>query len=879
MKIFFQIHYYIRPGEKLYVYGDIPELGSGDINSGVEMTYEYDGQWTLEVSADSLPGMFFYSYFMKDNQGNIIPEHGRHFCNELPVRDVIRLFDRWMESSFSNVFLTHKIKSPVKLDIGIRISSNQVPVDCHIALVGNSPRTGLWDPGKAIPLFPIGLGQWEAQLRMSQIDRYPIEYKFVIRKDDDHSVIEWEEGENRQLVLPNIFYDASKSREYICISCQPFRSRSRGLCHAGTAIPVFSLKSNKSWGIGDFGDLKKMADWAALTGQRVVQILPVNDTTMYHNWVDSYPYGGISIMALHPLYANIPDMCPKDSGIDLSVYEKERIELNKLQDLDYDKVAELKWRAIKDIFRLTGKSVMESAEYKNFYKDNKKWLRPYALFCELRDRYGTADFSQWGPYAHYSPVLSAESVEPDIHFFIQFHLDKQLAEAHRYMNRKGVILKGDIPIGITPWSVEAWTEPHLFNMDSQAGAPPDDFSVKGQNWGFPTYNWEVMEQDGYSWWKKRFTNMSRYFDAYRIDHILGFFRIWSIPKEQTQGLMGYFYPALPYTEEDLRSRGLAFDTNRMSKPFITDYVLTQMFAEQAPGIREHFLDAAENRDGYVLKTEFDTQRKITRYFGNLPGTPENEWMKEGLLALVSEVLFIPDPHRKGYYHPRISAQYNYSYKALDDNAKEAYNRIYNDFFYHRHNDFWYREAMKKLPSLLSATNMLCCAEDLGMIPACVPLVMRELSMLSLEVERMPKDHGYDFGLTGQYPYMSVCTTGTHDTSTLREWWEEDRYMTNRYYNEVLHEKGSAPYYCEPWVCRKIIENHLQSPSMLCILPWQDWMSVSGSLRREMPGDERINVPAIVPHYWRYRMHISLEDLLRENDFNRQIRDLIKENGR
>lgn len=254
-------------------------------------------------------------------------------------------------------------------------------------------------------------------------------------------------------------------------------------------------------------------------------------------------------------------------------------------------------------------------------------------------------------------------------------------------------------------------------------------------------------------------------------------------------------------------------------------------------------------------------------------------MKECLLALVSEVLFIPDPHRKGYYHPRISAQYNYSYKALDDNAKEAYNRIYNDFFYHRHNDFWYREAMKKLPSLLSATNMLCCAEDLGMIPACVPLVMRELSMLSLEVERMPKDHGYDFGLTGQYPYMSVCTTGTHDTSTLREWWEEDRYMTNRYYNEVLHEKGTAPYYCEPWVCRKIIENHLQSPSMLCILPWQDWMSVSGSLRREMPGDERINVPAIVPHYWRYRMHISLEDLLMENDFNRQIRDLIKENGR
>ena len=168
-------------------------------------------------------------------------------------------------------------------------------------------------------------------------------------------------------------------------------------------------------------------------------------------------------------------------------------------------------------------------------------------------------------------VITADYPHISIYYFIQFHLHLQLLEATNYARANGVVLKGDIPIGISRNSVEAWTEPHYFNLNGQAGAPPDDFSVNGQNWGFPTYNWEVMEQDDYSWWMKRFRKMSEYFDAYRIDHILGFFRIWEIPMHAVHGLLGQFVPSLPMSREEIESYGLPFreefDTQRKVETF------------------------------------------------------------------------------------------------------------------------------------------------------------------------------------------------------------------------------------------------------------------------------------------------------------------------
>lgn len=388
-----------------------------------------------------------------------------------------------------------------------------------------------------------------------------------------------------------------------------------------------------------------------------------------------------------------------------------------------------------------------------------------------------------------------------------------------------------------------------------------------------------MSLDGFAWWKARFAKMAEFFDAYRIDHVLGFFRIWQIPMDAIHGLLGYFNPALPFSESELRNNyDFWIDVDLQTTPYIMDYFVEDFFG---PYTREA-LDTYCNSAGYgryKLKPEFDTQRKVADHFATLPKDEKHTRICDGLLGLIDNVLFIEDPVEKGKYHPRISAQYTYIYRALNDYERWCFNRLYNDFFYHRHNSFWYDKAMWKLPPLIDSTNMLTCAEDLGMIPACVPAVMQQLEILSLEIQRMPKDPGSTFGDTWNYPYYSVCTTSTHDMGGIRQWWEEDRDRSRDFYNNVLHEHGAAPYYAEPWVCDRIVDLHLASPSMLCILPLQDWLSIDANLRRENPNDEIINVPANPQHYWRYRMHLTIAELASHTEFTSYLRDKTAHFGR
>ncbi|MDD2292688.1 MAG: 4-alpha-glucanotransferase [Bacteroidales bacterium] len=286
-------------------------------------------------------------------------------------------------------------------------------------------------------------------------------------------------------------------------------------------------------------------------------------------------------------------------------------------------------------------------------------------------------------------------------------------------------------------------------------------------------------------------------------------------------------------------------------------MLKEMFSDRCEYVQNTYLDSNE-LDVFTLKPEFDTQKKIEKYF---EGKDEDN-IKDGLMALVGEVLFIEDDMMHGKFHPRISAQNTYSYAALSDGEKSAYNRLYDEFFYTRHNEFWKERALKKLPELISATNMLTCAEDLGMIPACVPEVLSMLRVLTLEIQRMPKDPKIELGNPALYPYLCVCTTGTHDTSTLRGWWKETHGVD-----------------CPEAVCESIINEHLNSPAMLAVLPLQDWCSIEKSLRIADPDRERINVPSNPKHYWRFRMHINVEDLIKKHSFNGHILNLIKNSGR
>lgn len=889
MKVTFNIDYRTHWGESVYITGNCPELGSGDESKAIKLVTEDGERWTTTAS---LPDSAFeYGYIVKNDNGHVRHEWGkpRRF---LPSQAAdYRVYDRWQDqpwdkpyysSAFTDCICHRASRAPqVAFEpnrLTLQVYAPMVSPNCVVAVSGAAKALGRWQPEDAVVMSDAQYPLWTASIEPTEDLMPQAEYKFLLLDRETGKEVSWEGGENRRLPVTASAGVATVVSGMRFINMQaPWRG-------AGTAIPVFSLRTESDFGVGDFYDLMPMIDWAASTGQTFLQILPINDTTMTHKWTDSYPYNANSTFALHPQYLRVDDLGTLNDAERRNHYESIARELNSLKEIDYERVNNTKNALTRELFEQNGAEVVASDEFKAFVEKNKSWLTPYAAFCVLRDRYQTPEFDKWGEYASYDEEKIADFVARNTSYinyvyYIQYYLDKQMRRVHDYARENGVAIKGDIPIGISRTSVDAWMYPKLFNMDCQAGAPPDDFSVLGQNWGFPTYNWEEMGKDGFAWWKARFKKMSEYFDAYRIDHVLGFFRIWEIPMDAIHGLLGHFNPALPFTADELRgSYDFWIDPDLHTTPYIMDYFLGDFFGEYTDLARERFL-VSVGYGRYKLKEEFNTQRKVADYFDREEKNEMNKRLCDALLGLIDDVLFIPDPQEPWKYHPRISAQFTYVYRSLTDYERWCFDRLYNDFFYHRHNDFWYGKAMWKLPPLIDATDMLVCAEDLGMIPDCVPAVMSALEILALEIQRMPKNPSHEFGDTWHYPYYSVCTTSTHDMGGIRAWWEENRQKTQDYYNHVLGDNGAAPQFAEPWICKQILELHAKSPSMLCIIPLQDWLSMDGAARRENPHEEQINVPANSRHYWRYRMHLTVETLRSLTEFNAILHGMIKESGR
>ena len=745
-----------------------------------------------------------------------------------------------------------------------------------LAICGNTPRLGEWKNPKRMAL--INLQEWAINIDAEMLYD-EVEYKYVI-VDAKNNILRWEERNNRRLRAPKLL----PKQMWIKTEDRPTLYGDSWKV-AGVVIPVFSIRTEKSYGVGDFGDLKALIQWAVKTRMHAIQILPINDTMMTGKWQDSYPYNSISIYAFHPLYCDINALPRLDDRLAMEKFMMKQQELNALPQIDYEQVIALKMEYLRLAFAQEGKQVLESEAFKAFFEDNKDWLVPYAAFSYLRDRYGTPEFQKWPQLNVYHQREVERLTAPEnkeyskiaLYYYIQYQLHLQLLDVRNTARQHGIILKGDIPIGISRTSVEAWSQPHLFNLDGQAGAPPDDFSANGQNWGFPTYNWDVMEEDGYQWWIRRFQKMAEYFDAYRIDHVLGFFRIWEIPMHSVHGLLGQFSPAMPMSVNEIESYGLRFNAEYMTRPYIADWTLERIFGYRADLVKAVYLQP--RTDGrYDLKDEYASQRKIEAAFAGK--TDEDSiTLRDGLYALASCVLFVPDRKYPEVYHPRISAQLDFVYESLPQHEKEAFNNLYNDYFYRRHNQFWYEEAMKKLPVLTQSTRMLVCAEDLGMVPDCVAWVMNNLKILSLEIQTMPKSPALQFGHLWENPYRSVATISTHDMSPLRLWWDEDTERAQQFYNCALYKDGTAPHPAPGWLCEEIVAAHLFSPSVLTLLSLQDWLAMDEELRLPDPAAERINIPANPRHYWRYRMHLSVEQLLHADKFNAKLRALIENSGR
>lgn len=893
----FNIEYRTSWGEEVKLTGSLPELGNEDFGRAIPMQTVDGIHWTVEteIQAPQEGADVRYSYLIYQS-GKVLRREWDSFPRTLHLegdeKKTYCINDNWKNlpeqqyfysAAFTESLLAHRDRAGVpksfQRSLMIKAYAPRINSDYCLAICGNQSALGNWDADKALPMSDLNFPEWTTELDASKL-QFPLEYKFVLYHKKEKKAEAWENNPNRYMADPEI-----KPNETRVISDRYAYFNTPAWKGAGVAVPVFSLKSEKSFGVGDFGDLKQMVDWAISTNQKMVQILPLNDTTMTHTWTDSYPYNSISIYAFHPMYADLKQMGTLKDKDMATYFNQKQKELNALSTIDYEAVNQTKWEYFDLIFKQEGEEVLASDAFKTFFEANKEWLQPYAAFSYLRDAFQTPNFREWPRHATFESQEIEKLCQPSsvnyphiaIYFYIQFNLHLQLLAATTYAREHSVVLKGDIPIGISRNSVEAWTEPYYFNLNGQAGAPPDDFSVNGQNWGFPTYNWEVMEKDGYSWWMKRFRKMSEYFDAYRIDHILGFFRIWEIPMNAVHGLLGQFVPALPMSREEIESYGLIF-REEFLQPYIHEYFLGQIFGPHTDYVKQTFIEPTDTWEIYQMRPEFDTQRKVEAYFAGQTDE-DSTWIREGLYALISDVLFVPDNKEVNKYHPRIGVQHDFIYRSLNDWEKAGFNRLYDQYYYHRHNEFWHQQAMKKLPQLTQSTRMLVCGEDLGMIPDCVAWVMNDLRILSLEIQRMPKNPADKFGHLNEYPYRSVCTISTHDMSTLRGWWEEDYQQTQRYYNAILGHYGAAPTVATPELCEEVVRDHLKSNSILCVLALQDWISIDGRWRNPNVQEERINVPANPRHYWRYRMHLTLEQLMKAESLNEKIKDLVKQTGR
>lgn len=819
MIIRFSINYETKWGEELYITGSSNELGNNKISEAFKLSRGEGQNWEGEIKFDSAKERSLsYRYFVKTSDGQLYFEAGNERIIAVSTSTrAINAMDQWQGNNADAPFLTAPFNQVFygkgsttytqthiqNNELIIKVTIPNVRYEDEIKVCGNIPELGNWELSKAVRMVRAAGVKWEANIQLERETEQQIEYKFirVSRQENENSDIEWEEGENRCIVIPEI-----KKHNSIIIEHAGSRLSVAHPKFKGCSVPVFSLKSKNSSGIGDFNDIKLLVDWASANNLSIIQLLPINDTSEYMNQRDSYPYNCISVFALHPIYLNLDSMGSlKDKKLAKEI-KREAVSLNHLVFLDYEEVLDLKSRFFRAIFEQEKENTFAEPGFYNFKKENKHWLYPYATFCVLRDKNKSAEFGKWGEESVYSKerVFSLSGYakeyknEIDYYIFLQYHAHKQMLEVKEYAHAKNVALKGDLPIGVARHGVDAWQFPSLFNFGMQAGAPPDAFSDKGQNWGFPTYNWENMEKDNYSWWRERLKHMSKYFDAYRIDHVLGFFRIWEIPISTAESSKGHFSPSLPYSAKEI-------------------YDMT------------------------------------------------------GLEAAKNKALFIEDSDKPNFYHPAIKALNSDQYKKLSEPARKKVEKLHNDFFYHRNEKLWYDNAMKKLQQLIAATNMLPCAEDLGMLSESVGKCLKDLKILSLEVQSMPKmgmDNGTGIGDPQKYPYLSVCTTSTHDIETLRMWLGRRLHQvaTPKKTEENSSNKSKLKKVlllpdATPQECREVINENLNSSSMLVILPLQDWLSTNPKARSKYPESERINNPTNSNNYWRYRMEINLEELI------------------
>lgn len=902
MEVTFSIKYRADLGQRLCISGSISELGCWDETEAIALKQEGEDRWCGTVSVDGRRKEFAYYYLVKDEKGEVLRREWKRM-HRLRIRAPFRsiyMDDHWINrppnspfysSAFYDVIYRHEEylcedtsveREVVSERVIVQIYAPTVPRENRLYLSGSTPKLGRWNPDDAIPMCYLGKGEWATYVNVDRtlLNDLMVEFKFFMAGEERKDIL-WEEGDNRLFIMP-------KEGEYdaIYVAGMSFRNADYRPRFAGVVAPLFSLRGRSDYGIGDFGTLRSAVDWAAESHLRVLQLLPINDTTFYRDWRDSYPYNAISVDALNPIFADLSDLPPLKAPEGKALLDMAR-QLSSSATVPYPEVQALKEKYLWLHYIECGATAMKKRPFRQFVQQNAEWLTPYCAFCILRDKYPGKIPAEWEGYASYQSTAITSLLDSDeereranYYRYVQFLLSEQLKSVTSYADERGILLKGDIPIGVAPHSIETWVRPELFHLNLSAGAPPDDFAADGQNWGFPTYHWRAMQADGMLWWRRRFERMATYFKAFRIDHILGFFRIWEIPRSQYSGLLGHFSPSMPYTWEQWQ--GLLGLCDQERERWIYPTIHREDLASEYTELWEQAM-----RTGLLLPTDHPEylrlstteQKPLEQMARQVLGS---ETDLSPLIDLCREIALVEDSHSSGLYHPRIAFSSTRLYRRLSKSLQELWSRCSDDYYYNRHNELWRQTAMQRILPLLESTDMLVCAEDLGMIPKAVPEVLSELQILTLDLERMPKRHTAS-GWTpmGEIPYMSVCTTSTHDMPPLRLWWQSLRDTDKELYlrSQVRQvEQGSTPDVDE--VCAWIVRAHLQTQAMFAILPIADLMSIDRRLHIQQPEQEQINHPENPKQHWEWRMPVAIEDLREQYaDWSNSIATLVTASGR
>lgn len=889
MQLTFLIDYYAHLGERLALHLTLT-TNETQVHRILPLTTDDHHTWEGSIIVESKKAKLSYTYAVYDGEVVVREETVGHTLHLNDQSEAYCIRDLWCDTTLPAVYQSSALHKVVyghkrstlhdtKHHITLRVTS--LPHEgYHLAIVGSSDTLGNWNPEKAVPLQRIGAYEWGGSIPLTA-SVLTSEYKYIWRNDIHLNEVVWEEGDNR-IFLP---YHKHQSAAYTLVVSDGFIRLTQQLWRgAGMVLPLFSIRTEHTFGVGDMTSLSELVRWCSTLGMSVLQLLPINDTTDVGHWRESYPYNGVSVFALHPMYLDIMAMGKLSVSMAKDYHDTQQV-LNALDAVDYEAVNHHKWRFIRWQYQKNKGRVCSSESFKTFCRDNEAWLPQYAYFCYFRDLYHTANFRDWPRFATYDKEALAEYFKEDptaqdellLHYYVQYELHRQLSSTKAIAQELGVILKGDIPIGICRNSDSAWYCPELFNFDGQAGAPPDDFATDGQNWGFPTYNWPQHAKTDYIWWRQRFEQLATYFDAYRIDHVLGFFRIWEIPYGTRSGLLGQFSPALGMTEMEMSAFGFILDRSKHLIPHVSPEALA---LHVETDILQEVISTCFDLDDsatYTFKKTLPNQSALLTLMRDKVhwSTPTQDF----LLSLYTEVLFVCDKTEPSCVHPRIQGDKTALFQNLSPQQQEAYRRLYHHYYYQRNDTLWQQEALSKLGTLISSSSLLPCAEDLGMLPNGVRDTLNVLGLLSLEIQTMPKSPHVRFADTTTYPYLSVATFATHDMPPLRTWWQECPEEAQLFWHKALHREGIAPCEATKDVCEQVVLQHLNSPSMLCLLAFQDWLSIDADLRIEDSTHEQINVPSNPNHYWRYRMHLTIEYLTEQEAYTQRIRKLIKSSGR